>query len=273
MALMVEMQKIPERKVIAVTGEDATSFLQGLVTNGPPTEGGCFSALLTPQGKILFDFFIVRAQEGFLLDVHENAAEALIKRLKLYRLRAKIDIDIDDAHGVFLSPDLANTGEDTFTNHPKDTTKSRLIAPINEFPNAVPDSEYHARRILAGVPEWGADFNSDEVFPMDMNFDALSGVDYKKGCFVGQEVASRMKRKGEARKRTLIAEFDGPSLKKGASIVAGDSTIGEILSGVDNMALALIRLDRWEKAKAAGDIPKCDDHALRLSIPAYLKQA
>ncbi len=252
---MTDLRIPPRRAVVSVTGADATSLLSGLVTNGPPTDGSCRSALLTPQGKILFDFHIAPAPDGYLFDIDADAAEAFIKRLTLYRLRAKVDIGVDDDYAVCVDPSGDN---------------GRVIKPVSETGGAAPDAEYDARRIAAGVSEWGADFDSDEVFPMDVNFDLLNGVDYKKGCFVGQEVASRMMRKGSARKRTLVATFDGPPPPKGTPVAAGASTLGHIMSGAEDAALALIRLDRWETAIESGDLIKAGDCEITLTRPAYM---
>ncbi len=250
---MSDKKILPGRAVVSVTGADATTLLSGLVTNGPPAKDACFSALLTPQGKILFDFYISPAPDGYLFDVAADGADAFVKRLTLYRLRAKVVIGRDEAHAVYSDAD---------------DNDARTIMAIDE--NASVDTDYHARRIAAGVPEWGADFGSDELFPMDVNFDLIGGVDYKKGCFVGQEVASRMKRKGSARKRTLVARFDGPPPPKETPVTAGDSTLGHIMSGVDGSALALIRLDRWENALDAGDAITAGERTIELSRPPYM---
>ncbi len=267
---MTTIKRLPDRAVVAVAGADAGSLLQGLITNGPPAEGGAFSALLTPQGKVLFDFFIAKTDDGYLLDVAADAADALVKRLMLYRLRAKVDITKDDRHVVCACAGTPGSEVDAVVESAADQVRSRMFAKADALEDAALDTDYHARRIRAGVPEWGADFESNEVFPMDVNFDLLSGVDYKKGCFVGQEVASRMKRKGDARKRTLIAEFEGAPPEKGAAVTAGDSTLGHIMSGVDGAALALIRLDRWRSAEAA---PSCGGRAVRMRLPDYMQTA
>ena len=249
---MTELSSLPKRAIIAIAGEDAATFLGGLVTNGPPGEGTCFSALLTPQGKVLFDFHLHKADDGYWIDIDAGAAEAFVKRLTLYRLRAKVEISIDNGSSACI-----------------DSAGARTIEVAENIP-ALASESYHARRIAAGVPEWGADFGSDEVFPMDVNFDLLAGVDYKKGCFVGQEVASRMKRKGEARKRTLIAEFDGASPTRGTPITAGASTLGHIMSGEDGKALALVRLDRLKNAQDNNETIIADGLDITLSFPPYM---
>jgi len=257
---MDEYAYLPDRAVVSVTGDDATKLLAGLVTNGPPESGAVFSTLLTPQGKILFDFHIAANPDGYWLDIHGDAADALAKRLTLYRLRAKADIAVEPDLRVCVKANADTAGNPS----------ARTILPTNDVSKPVAIADYNARRIAAGIPQWGADFGSDDVFPMDVNYDLLNGVDYKKGCFVGQEVASRMKRKGTARKRTLIAKFDGAAPEKGTPVIAGGSTLGEIMSGVDGAALALIRLDRWEKAMVAVDTVTTGDKPLTLSRPAYM---
>lgn len=258
--------KAEVRNILHIAGDDAESFLQGLVTNGPLKDGAAFSALLTPQGKILYDFFLMKQDGEYLLDCHREAAAALMNRLTLYKLRAKVNIGLDAYLSVSTNKAFSKDGipfEDPRTKILGDRIVTTL-GPVG--------ADYHTKRIAAGIPEWGADFSSDEVFLMDVNYDLLNGVDYKKGCFVGQEVASRMKRKGEARKRTLIAEFNGAPPEKGTPVMAGASTLGHIMSGVDGAALALIRLDRWEIAKSAGEQIAAGDKVLRLKLPDYMQQ-
>ena len=242
---------------MSVTGDDASKLLAGLVTNGPPADGCCFSALLTPQGKILFDFYITKKPDGYWFDIDAEAAGAFVKRLTLYRLRAKVEITVDDDFRVCIAAD--SIGSD-----------GRRVTPAAETNTAEINNDYHARRIAAGVPEYGADFSSDEVFLMDVNYDLLNGVDYKKGCFVGQEVASRMKRKGTTRKRTLIATFDGEPPAPATPVTAGESTLGHIMSGAEGAALALIRLDRWENAIKSGDKLFAGEKEIDLKRPAYM---
>ena len=259
------------RSVIRISGDDARPFLQGLVTQDVlhAKEGeAVFTALLTPQGKILFDFFLAPQGDGFLIDVDKAAAEALQKRLVMYKLRAKVAVTLDTdliiAVGEMRDPVVA------FSDPRHEALPARAVVPRAAVPPA--EEDYDRLRLELGVPEFGKDFAAEETFLLDVNYDALNAVSYKKGCFVGQEVTSRMKRKGEIRKRTLIATFDGAPPAKGADILAGDGAIGEILSGRDGVALALIRIDRLKSAEAVGAAFAADGKPLQFSFPAYLER-
>lgn len=271
---MVKAALLSSRAVIRVGGPDARTFLQGLITQEPPPPGeAAFAALLTPQGKILFDFLILAGAEDFLLDCHAGSAEALAKRLSLYRLRAKVTVDPLPAWGVgWDDGGAAPQGAPSFADPRLAALGRRMIGTRASLGESIADKDWNKHRIALGVPEFGADFAGDEVFLLDVNYDALAGVSYKKGCFVGQEVTSRMKRKGEIRKRTLRASFDGAPPAKGTPVTAGDSTLGEILSGVDNAALALIRTDRLKAARNAGLSIEAGGKPLRIDVPAYLEQ-
>jgi folate-binding protein YgfZ len=262
---------LSNRSVLRVNGGEARGFLQGLVTHDilHVAEGDAvFAALLTPQGKILFDFFLAPRGDGFLIDCDAATAPALLKRLTLYRLRAKITLaaepELAVAVGDLRDPVVA------FDDPRHPALPRRAIVRRADMPAA--DHEYDAARLALGIPEFGKDFASDEVFLLDVNYDALNAVSYKKGCFVGQEVTSRMKRKGEIRKRTLIARFDGPAPAKGAGVTAGENAVGLTLSGGDSVALALIRIDRLAAAAAEGRMLSIEGRALQLSFPAYLER-
>ena len=283
MPAMTDPEYLKDRAVIRLGGEDRKSFLQGLITQdvdalAPTTP--IFAALLTPQGKILFDFFIHDNGDDLLLDCNAETAPALVKRLTLYKLRAAVTLEQDDALGVFAATEpFAIDGKEARPDPRHEALGWRLAAKADDA--HAQTGAYEARRLALGAPEFGKDFDSGEMFLMDVNYDALGAVSYQKGCFVGQEVASRMKRKGEARKRTLIVDIDGAAPERGSPVTAGESTLGEILSAaapsVDKgaekgRALAMIRLDRWEKAKAAGAVSVVNGSEAPLSVPAYLEQ-
>ncbi len=256
---------LTSRAVLSLKGEDAVSFLQGIVTQDVTGGAPMFTALLTPQGKILFDFFLFPAESGFLIDCDAAALPALLKRLTLYKLRAKVMLAARDDLGVFVGAQpLALTA---FADPRLSSLPVRTIAPRKEALSA--DDAFDSLRLSLGVPEFGRDFAGDEMFLLDVNYDGLRGVSYKKGCFVGQEVTSRMKRKGEIRKRTLIVK--GAALTKGAAVMAGESTLGEVLSASGETGLALIRLDRLVSAKAEGRAITVADAPVQIEVPGYLE--
>ena len=277
---------LENRAFLSVRGPDAETFLQGIVSQDVSalTHGeAAFTCLLTPQGKILFDFFVIRDESDFVIDCFAESAEALLKRLSLYKLRADVALTpLEDwAAAIVLREAIDHTADTVyaFTDPRLSALGQRLVGDqasieetLSKEATLAPQNAYETHRIELGVSEFGVEFVSEELFPMDINYDALNGVNYKKGCFVGQEVASRMKRKGDVRKRTLIAAYEGDPPAKGDTITAGESKLGEILSTESGKALALIRLDRWEKAKAAGDKPVIHDQHVHLTVPEYLNQ-
>lgn len=236
--------RIPHRAVLRLDGPDTIELLERTVTHTVadwPAGEMRYGALLTPQGKIIADYLATRTDTGVLIDVHEAARADLEKRLKMFRLRADVVIEADDTLAVLADPAGASDPRSPFLPH-------RRIVPDNEATGLLED--YNLLRIEAGIPEWGEDYRSAEVFPTDINMDHLSGVDYKKGCFVGQEVASRMKRKAQIRKRTL--RVAGDALVTGADILCG-TVIGTVTSQQNGQGLALIRLDRLAAGALKGE--------------------
>ncbi len=243
--------RIEDRAVISLSGTDARSFLQGLITNdmdalvpGKPL----YAALLTPQGKILFDFLIVDdGTDAFLLDCWVPAREALLKRLRMYRLRAKVEIESRDDLGIFASWDDAGLPGVAFTDPRLLALGQRAIAPTQ---NGRKDT-YLGHRLSLGVPE-GSDFGSDRMFALDAGLDELHAVAFDKGCYVGQELTARMKHRGTARKRLLPVEsVEQSALPAGVSLTANGQVIGEITSVYDTRGFALVRLDRLDRLEQA----------------------
>lgn len=245
--------RLGDRGVVGVSGVDAPEFLQGLLTNDVlalANGRARYAALLSPQGKILFDFLLVRARSGFYLDCAADQAQALAKRLGFYRLRAKVVIeDLSATHGIasglplplppggYADPRHADLGW-------------RMIALLADLPEAGDMAPYEARRIALGVPKGGVDFAFGDTFPHEANLDRLHGVDFKKGCYVGQEVVSRVEHRGLARKRIVRLLYDGEAPALGAAVTAGDVALGMMGSSAAGHGLAMLRLDRL--AEAAG---------------------
>jgi tRNA-modifying protein YgfZ len=255
---------LEDRGIVEVTGEDAAKFLHNLVTNDVAsleTGGARFAALLAPQGKILFDFVIFALGEGrFLLDCPLSLAKELEKRLNMYKLRAKITVtDVSDRFEAVVFPDATARPDIAAVALAQDPRAEALgwRALVEKGKNAVSGvlADYETRRIRAGVPLGGVDFAYNDAFPHEADMDLFAGLDFKKGCYVGQEVVSRMKHRNLVRKRVTPYRAPGGAPKPGESIRAGDIEIGVTGSAIGEEGLALVRLDRLADAKAKGDAP------------------
>ena len=273
---------LSDRTVVRVSGAAASAFLQGLITNDIEKArpgGAIHTGLLTPQGKVLFDFFVVPDADGFLLDVARAKAAELVQRLGFYKLRAQVEIAADPSFTIAAawgsSPELPD-GAIAYADPRLPSLGLRILLPANASVGDLgcapaTEDEYHARRIALGVPEGGRDYAYGDAFPHEALFDQLGGVDFKKGCFVGQEVVSRMEHRGTARKRIVGVEGEGPLPPSGAEITDGGNPIGTLGSVSGASGLALVRLDRAEEAKAAGLPLRAGDVTIALRIPAWAR--
>jgi tRNA-modifying protein YgfZ len=249
---------LDDRGLLRIAGEDARSFLQGLVTcdmDKVSREAAGFGALLSPQGKILFDFLIVEDQHGVLLDVDAGMAAPLLKRLSMYRLRAKVTISEDLSLGVLALWDGAVSDGLEYDDPRHAGLGRRAIAPRDQAAKSATATlaDYEAHRIICSVPRGGVDFAYGDVFPHDADMDLINGVDFRKGCYVGQEVVSRMAHRGSVRKRIVPVRLRGAAPAPGSEIRAGEIVIGIMGSSARERGLALIRTDRAEEAIAAGE--------------------
>lgn len=248
---MSRIARLKSRALIRVTGADARGWLHNLLTQDVESLGdgeARFGALLSPPGRLLFDLFIVGETDGVLLDVATDRREALMLRLSMYRLRADVRIEADD-RPVFVSwPDAA-------AGFAADPRLSALGG--RRYGDAEADADeadWQAHRLALGVPDT-ADWPDDKTYPIEADFDLLNGIDFKKGCFIGQETTSRMKRRGTIKSRMLPLAFEGQAPAFGAEVLNGELRAGEVLSGMDGMAMALMRLDRIEGALAVDGRP------------------
>jgi len=254
--------RLDSRALIRVDGDDWRSFLQNLITQdveGLKPGEARFGALLTPQGRLLYDMFVVGRDDGVLLDVEASHRAALIQRLMLYRLRAKVAISADDGAVTAAWPAPGGPG---WVADPRLPALGARYYGDGPAPNAA-ESAYEAHRLSLGVPG-PADWGSDRTYPIEANFDLLNGVDFQKGCFVGQETTSRMKRRGQIKNRMLPVDVDGPTPAAGAELLAGDLRAGEILAGSGSRVMALVRLDR-----ISGPLT-VDGHAAAVERPAWI---
>ncbi len=256
--------RLESRALIAVSGPEWRSFLQGLITQDVETLApgeARFGALLTPQGRLLFDLMIYGQADGCVIECDAAHRDALIQRLSIYRLRAKVVIaaadglvsvawgDAPEGAAWIADPRLADLGWRSTTSD---------LAPNTS------EADYDSHRLTLGVPG-PADWGDDTTYPIEADFDLLGGIDFKKGCFIGQETTSRMKRRGQVRSRMLPIDFDGPPPPPGSEVLAGTLRGGEVLSGADGRSMALLRLDRIEGAALTVDGRPC-----RVMRPAWI---
>jgi hypothetical protein len=262
---------LASRALIAVSGPDWRGFLQGLITQDVETLAAGevrFGALLTPQGRLLYDLFVVGREDGCWLDVLAEHRAAILQRLTMYRLRAKVELAADDTavsilygpgpapgEGWVADPRLPDLGWRGYGASPQD---GAVVAD---------EAARDAQKLTLGVPG-PADWGSDKTYPIEANFDLLNGIDFKKGCFVGQETTSRMKRRGQIKSRMLPISFEGPAPAVGAEVLAGELRAGEVTSVGEGRAMALMRLDR-----AAGGALTVEGQPVRLERPAWFLSA
>lgn len=280
---------LPERGVVKVAGETARAFLNGIVSNdiGKAPGEAVFAALLTPQGKIVVDFIAIEASSedggGIFLDCPRALAPALAEKLKFYKLRAKVSID-DLSEALAVMAVWGAAGKTTnsecglgYADPRLPELGTRLLVPPEaardaaaELGATLVDAEvYDTHRIALGVPRGGQDFMYLDTFPHEADMDQLAGVDFDKGCYIGQEVVSRVEHKSMARNRVVPVRYDGGAPLGGADVTAADKPVGTMGSAANGLGLALLRLDRIADAIAAGTPLIAGGVELRIVKPAW----
>ena len=237
---------MPSRRILRLTGADTDTYLQGLITNDVQRldSGLVYAALLTPQGKYLADFFLLRDGDTVLLDVADGLADDLIKRLTMYKLRADVSIsetELNVQRGTGTSPEGALTDP----RHPDMGWRAYSTGPEDSD-----DTDWDAIRVRYCIPETGIELHPDSYI-LESGFEALNGLDFKKGCYVGQEVTARMKHKTELRKGLRIVDISGDA-PVGTEITAGGKPAGILYTQSNGRAIAYLRLDRASDDMQAG---------------------
>jgi hypothetical protein len=280
---------LPDRGVVKVVGDDARRFLNGLVTNdmanvtpGKPR----FAALLTPQGKIIVDFIIAEAPAedggGFFLDCPRALALTLVEKLNFYKLRAKVICeDLSEVLGVIAIWDGTADSEYglSYPDPRLPVLGSRVILPPHLAAEAAADlsatlvnaDTYEVHRIAVAVPRGGLDFVYGDTFPHEADMDQLGGVDFDKGCYVGQEIVSRVEHRARARSRVVPIVYEEFAPSSGLPVMAGGKQVGTLGSTAKGRGLALLRLDRVEDALTAGMPLQAGGIAIRAVKPAWAK--
>jgi tRNA-modifying protein YgfZ len=282
---------LPDRGVVKIAGDDARKFLNGLITNDiakVDAAHAAFAALLTPQGKIIADFILAEAEPtdggGFFLDCPRALAPMLVQRLNFYKLRAKVIVeDLSEGLGVMAFWGAAGTSEYglCYSDPRLSELGSRCMLPPNLVheaaaelgANLVEAAAYEAHRIALAVPRGGLDFVYGDAFPHETDMDQLGGVDFAKGCFVGQEVVSRIEHRGTARTRVVAVTFDSFAPDAGTPVSAGQRSVGVLGSTAQGRGLAMLRLDRVADAIAAGERLTAGGVELQAVKPAWARFA
>ena len=278
---------LPDRSIVTFAGDDARKFLNSLFTANIAAltaDESCYSALLTAQGKIIVDALISESPaekgEGFYFDMPKSQAQTFLAKMNGYNLRKKYVVeDLSEKLGVLAVWD----GTAVATKYPCHTDPrlaalgQRIVLPPHLAAETaaeigaelVPPEQFEAHRIALGIPRGDLDFAYGDAFPHEADMDQLHGIDFKKGCFVGQEVVQRMERRKIARTRVVPVTFDGAAPSVGTGVSAAEKSIGTIGSSVDGRGLALLRLDRAEDALAAGHALKAGGVTLHLVKPEW----
>ena len=262
---------LPDRGVVKIAGDDGRPFLNGLLTADimqVTRESPQFAALLTPQGKIIVDCIVTEAPAedggGLLLDCPRSLAPDLVNKLKFYKLRAKVTAeDLSPSLGVLAVWDGGGSTTEyglVYADPRLPALGRRIILPPHRAAQAAADlgaqlveaADYERHRIALGVPRGGLDFIYGDAFPHEADMDQLHGVDFAKGCYVGQEVVSRVEHRGTARSRVVPVAADGVAPDAGIPVMAGDRQVGITGSAAGSLGLAMLRLDRMGDALAAG---------------------
>lgn len=258
------------RAFLRLSGKDAETFLQSLITtNLPDLPDGAIrpGALLTPQGKILFDFLIRRdGTEAFLIETTEDQRDALLKRLAMYKLRAAVDLSVVEGSTATVAWDEAEA------DAPRDARFAKAGLSVSRRMGdggSADTASYETLRIGAGIPEYGRDYALSDVFPHDVLLDLSGGLSFRKGCYVGQEVVSRMQHRGTARRRPVIVKGDAALPATGTELLAGGKPIGALGSVSGGLGLAIVRIDRAADAMHSGTPITADGAPVTVELPAW----
>lgn len=261
---------LADRRLIRVSGTGAEEFLNNLITADVENlaEGEArASALLTPQGKILFDFLIARDGTDYLIETGAAEQDALLRRLTMYKLRAPVDLKSEATEGVsvFWNENAPEAGI-------KDGRFAKTGVDLFRVPGASASADaaaYDALRVEYGIAESGRDYALQDAFPHDVLMDVNDGVSFRKGCFVGQEVVSRMKHRGTARRRVVTVSAEGPLPDSGTEITANGKPVGTLGTVCGSTALAIVRIDRIADALASDTPLLAENATVTVALPAW----
>lgn len=273
--------QLSDRATLKVAGPDAEHFLQNILTvDLERVEPGMLKpgALLAPQGKIMFDFLISRdGPDAFVLDCRAAIADDFLRRLMMYRLRAKAEITKVDQPVVLIRWNIDSAGSDAESTATSWLADARFPATVGvqrsyAGDTTAADTDIEAwtqLRIAHGIAESETDYALNDAFPHDVLLDELDGVGFRKGCYIGQEVVSRMQHRGTARRRVMIVTAQDPLPATGTDVKANGRPVGTLGSVAGTSGLAIVRIDKIKGAQDDGQPIAADDVALSMSIPEW----
>lgn len=266
---MTQIALLPHRGVLELTGLDRVSFLNGLVSNDISKAApghAIWAALLTPQGRYLFDFFAFADADRLLLELPRQQIPALMQKLRRFKLRAEVEISDRSAqfhvHALWggISPLAPLTAED-----PRLPQAGARCLAANLLDTSATLDDYAAHRIALGLPDGSPDLEPEKTLLLEAGFDELNGVDWQKGCYMGQELTARTKYRGLVKRRLLPVTLSQPCPVAGTPILAGDQEVGNLRSSVGNQALAMLQISALNQSLSADGIP------LTVNIPSWLR--
>ncbi|MCZ4089826.1 CAF17-like 4Fe-4S cluster assembly/insertion protein YgfZ [Sinorhizobium psoraleae] len=261
-----------DRAIISVSGKDAEDLLQSLITTDIGALGSDEArpgALLTPQGKILFDFLISRDGEALRLETTSDQAEPLLKRLTMYKLRSVVDLSLQSPAPVTVVFEEEQPAG-SYRDHQFEKAGKSVFRLYQDMGSPEADvSELERLRIASGVAVSGPDFALQDVFPHDVLLDLNGGLSFRKGCYVGQEVVSRMQHRATARRRVVIVASEAPLPPTGASITVNGRSIGSLGTVRHKAGLAIVRIDKAGEAITKGDTILAGDVPVTLTLPGW----
>ena len=262
------LTSLPDRGVIAVEGDDRVAFLQGLVSNDIEAAGSgraVWTAVLTPQGKWLADFFVFADRDALLLDCEREPIPMLVQRLTRFRLRMKVMLRPEPALYVHVAwpgrPDVAGL----VAVDPRLPGFAWRILAAEPLAGTATPEDWDRYRLAAGLPDGSKDMEADRSTLLEAGFDELAGVSWSKGCYMGQELTARTKYRGLVKRRLVPVGVEGPLPPPGSLILRDGHEVGQMRSGRDDAGLALLRLD------ALGATLRCGEAILTPRIPEWMR--
>ncbi|WP_370673698.1 folate-binding protein YgfZ [Pleomorphomonas sp. PLEO] len=265
--------RLESRSLVEVVGPDASDFLDRMITQNTDAADGrtaAFGALLTPQGKIISDFLVVRQESGgFLLDAPAAGASELRKRLTMFKLRANVTIEASSLV-VYAGTGTPPVATGLIAQDPRHPDLGwRLYALEGAVVTNADEATWQAHRVSLGIPEAGTDLPLLDAFPHDLAMDSLHGVDFDKGCYVGQEIVSRMRYRGTARRRPVVVSAETDLPPAGTEILIGGRVAGHLGSASGSRGIAILRLDRVRDAVTAGEPITVEGVPVSVALPAW----